>query len=407
MDMSLASSLPLRRIIFWEPCVSPHKSDFMQAVSRALPDVEIVCCADSDVPLDRKAMGWSASDNNEIKTIIAPGAEEIRQLVYERHPGTFHVFSGIRHLATLLDGLRAVKACSARFAILSEPRVREGWRGGLRYLQSWLTEGWLRSHCELVLAIGRNGPPWYLSVGYPFDKVFPFAYFVAPPRVSHSSSGETGGDGLPAVRVGYVGRLVAMKGVFDAVQAVATLKQPARLTLVGTGPDEAALKKACLENGIDADFRGVLPMESIGEVMSQLDVLVLASTSSDDGWGVVVSEALMSGAAVIATSCVGASLMLDEPLFGRMVPPCDPEAIAQAVAALAEEGAFTPASRVKRQYLAQARLSAEAGARHFVDLLHHRLAGGARPVPFFQYLPADATIEPSRMAGRLPTLLQG
>jgi glycosyltransferase involved in cell wall biosynthesis len=406
MDISLNSDIPLRRIIFWEPCVSPHKSDFMQAVSRTLPDVEIICCADSDVPPDRKAMGWSAPDGNGIETLIAPGAGQIERLVQGRHPGTFHVFSGTRHLSTLIRGLQAVKACGARFAILSEPRVREGWAGGLRYLQSRLTEGWLRSHCELVLAIGRNGPPWYLSVGYPSEKVFPFAYFVAPPRLSRSSSGETGGQGRPAVRVGYVGRLVAMKGVFDLVQAVARLKRPAHLTLVGGGLDEAALRKTCLEHGVDADFRGVLPIESIGEVMAQLDVLVLASTS-DDGWGVVVSEALMGGTAVVATSCVGASLMLDEPSFGRLAPPRDPGAIAQAIVALAEEGAFTPSSRLQRRRLALARLSAEAGARYFVDLLHHRLAGGAPPVPFFQYPPADEIIEPCRRVGGLPTPIQG
>ncbi len=388
--------LDFRRIIFWEPCVSPHKSDFIQVIARLLPTVELICCADSDLPANRKALGWLSpnSTNAGIKTLIAPSAEQIQQLVYHAHQNTFHVFSGTRHCLTLIDGLRAVKTSKARFAILSEPRVREGWKGQLRFLQSWLTEGWLRQNCAFVLAIGRNGPPWFQSVGYAAQKIFPFAYFVEPPQRPDALPRHADEPSQSSIQVGYVGRLVRMKGIFDLVQAMSLLDRKARLTLVGGGPDEEALRAMCAQNRVDAVFRGVLPMPSIGEAMARLDVLVLASTSKDDGWGVVVSEALMSGTAVIATPCVGASLVLDDPRFGVVVSPHDPVAIATAIRTLQDAGAFALPNRLARQALARSRLSAEAGARYFVAILQHRLGGAACPRPFHHALPVE-DIQPS------------
>ncbi|MDP1045310.1 glycosyltransferase, partial [Klebsiella pneumoniae] len=67
-------------------------------------------------------------------------------------------------------------------------------------------------------------------------------------------------------------------------------------------------------------MHGVLPMSDVNCFFRQVDVLVLASTTADDGWGVVVSEALMCGVAVVATATVGASVVLERSLFGRCVP---------------------------------------------------------------------------------------
>jgi glycosyltransferase involved in cell wall biosynthesis len=213
--------------------------------------------------------------------------------------------------------------------------------------------------------------------------VLPFAYFVDPPKqVSDSVALSPRQD--DSIQIGYVGRLVKMKGVFDLVVAVAKLGKSAKLRIVGMGPDEQALKALCKQLHLDVDFLGVLPITEVGIFMSQLDVLVLASTSKDDGWGVVVSEALMCGTAVIATPCVGASVVLDAPMFGRCVPVNSPDAIAQAVQDLTEAGAFSEANRLERRTAARQLLSADAGARHLRDILQWRFAGGVKPLPFYK-----------------------
>ncbi len=375
--------LSFKRIIFWEPSISPHKADFFSAIATIAPEIEVICCANNELSKERQAQGWSIKPTNVFRTIVAPSQAQIEQLVGEQVDGTLHIFSGIRWVPSIVAGLKAVKNHRARFAIMSEPRVRDGWKGALRILHSWLTEGWLRRHTEFVLAQGRNGPPWFRSVGYPENRIFPFAYFVDPPKQLAATDESTSGtDRL--IQIGYVGRLVKMKGVFDLVTAAAKLGSSAQLSIVGSGPEQEALKVACTGLQLDAAFLGVLPIQEVGSFMRKLDVLVLPSTSTDDGWGVVVSEALMCGTAVIATPCVGASLMLGEPLFGRCVPAKSPDAIADAVLELQASSAFTVQARSKREVLARSRLSAEGGARHLLEIINWRFGDGLRPVPFYE-----------------------
>lgn len=376
-------SAQLSRIVFWEPCTSPHKSDFFAALATIAPNIEVICCANSALSGERLAQGWSIKSTYAFRTIVAPDQNEIGRLVSEQASSTLHIFSGIRWVPSIVAGLKAVQHAGAKFAIMSEPRVRGGWKGTLRIIHSWLTEGRLRRNAEFVLAQGINGPPWFRSVGYPEDRIFPFAYFVDPPKQHEGSGASTSAADRP-IQIGYVGRLVKMKGVFDLVAAAAKLGASAQLTVVGSGPEEHALKTVCAGLQLDAAFLGVLPIQEVGDFMRKLDVLVLASTSKEDGWGVVVSEALMCGTAVIATPCVGASLMLDEPLFGRCVPAGSPDSIAEAVRELQASAAFTAEARSTREALARSRLSAEAGARHLLEIISWRLGDALRPIPFYK-----------------------
>lgn len=373
----------INRIVFWEPCTSPHKVDFFAALAACAPHIEVICCVNNGLSEDRIAQGWSINTTDLFRTIVGPSAHEIHELVSDQISSTLHIFSGIRWVPSIVTGIRAVRKYGAKFAIMSEPRVAEGWKGKVRYIQSWLTEGWLRKHTEFVLAQGRNGPPWFISVGYPVERVFPFAYFVNPAeyvvRTPMRAANEVG-----IIKIGYVGRLVKMKGVFDLVAAMAKLGDKVHLRIVGAGPEENALKLTCAQLNICADFVGILPNNQIGEFMQQLDVLILASTSKDDGWGVVVSEALMVGTAVVATSCVGASIVLDDPLFGRCVSPESPDLIALAVNELYAIEAFKLDKRKKRAELARHCLSAESGARHLIEIIQWRFSVATRPLPFYQ-----------------------
>lgn len=373
----------LSRIVFWEPCTSPHKADFFSATASIAPDIEVICCANSELSKERQEQGWSIKATDAFRTIIAPSNAQVDQLVGEQISSTLHIFSGIRWVPSIVAGLKAVRRVGAKFAIMSEPRVREGCKGILRFIHSWLTEGWLRRHTEFVLAQGRNGPPWFRSVGYPENRVFPFAYFVEPPSLGEVEPDAVSQVDFP-IRIGYVGRLVKMKGIFDLVDAVAMLGSSAQLSIVGSGPEEHALKDQCTRLEIDANFMGVLPIREIGHFMRKLDVLVLPSTSKEDGWGVVVSEALMCGTAVVATPCVGASLVLHEPLFGLCVPAHSPKQIAKAVNEMRLSGAFVREVRTRRESLAHMRLSAAGGARHLMEIIQWSMDGGMRPIPFYE-----------------------
>ena len=373
----------IKRIVFWEPMLSPHKCDFFSALTAVAPSIEVVCCAESGVSADRRRMGWRVESDLPFRTIVAPSAALARTLAAEEPDSSLHVFSGVRHVPCIVEGLRSVRRAGARFAIQSEPRVREGWRGEARYLQSWLTEGWLRKDVDFVLAIGANGPPWFRSVGYRQERILPFAYFVDAPKVNQARTGASGHGAVPTV-IGFVGRLVAMKGVFDLVDALALLGDGFTLRVAGVGPDEDRFRRYAAQQGVALESAGVIPMDAIGDFMNELDVLVLPSRSKDDGWGVVVSEALMCGTAAIATPCVGASVMLSDNRLGRVASARSAVGIAESVRVLVDSDALTPAARSTRRALACARLSADSGANYLLDILRWSECGGVRPQPFYE-----------------------
>ena len=370
------------RIVFWEQAPLFHMEDIVCALSAHAPDVEIVCCADHELTQEHRELGLASRADSGLDTIISPPDRVIEELARTRPSETLHIFFGIYRYHTLLYGMQCVRKSGARLAIMHEPRVREGWKGELRFIQSWLTEGWLRKNARFVLGIGRNGPRWFESVGYPADRVLPCAYFIDL-KQSVDPEPLLSTQDASSVRVGYAGRLVPMKGVEDLVHALAMLDGGTSLAIAGGGADEERLRRLCARLAVDVTFNGPLPNDMMGGFMRGLDVLVLASRSND-GWGVVVNEALMSGTAVIATPCVGASLVLSEPSFGLIVPPRSPGSIAEAIRSLAESGAFTPDARSNRERLARTRLSTDAGVKYLLEIIRWSEDGGARPRPFFE-----------------------
>lgn len=114
--------------------------------------------------------------------------------------------------------------------------------------------------------------------------------------------------GLPleGVAIGFIGRLVAEKGIDTAVRAIARVPQ-ARLVLVGVGPLERALRALAVELAI-ADrvhFLGGYPSDQIPRVLRGLDGLILPSRTTrrwKEQFGRVLIEAMAAEIPVIGSS---------------------------------------------------------------------------------------------------------
>jgi glycosyltransferase involved in cell wall biosynthesis len=369
------------RIVFWEPSVSPHKSDLFRAILALRPGIELLHVAQSALSPDRQAMGWIAPIPVGYSEILAPSEQTCKEIATHNPDSTFHVFSGMRHVPCIVIGLRAVQVVGACFALMSEPRVSEGLKGIFRYLQSWATEGALRKEVSCVFAIGRNGPAWFESVGYSHELVFPFAYFIEQLVFDHVRLQPISGP----IRVGYLGRLVRPKGIFTLLDAFAQFsKSDAVLELAGpVGPEDEAVRSATRLCTAVVNRQGAIPMSGVAAFLSDLDVLVLPSITKD-GWGVVVTEALMMGVPVVATSCVGASVVLNDARLGAVVDPCNSMQLAAAIRSVTQSHNLTPSAKAWRVEWARCHLTAQAGAKYFWEVLDHRLDGAARPTSFFE-----------------------
>jgi glycosyltransferase involved in cell wall biosynthesis len=147
------------------------------------------------------------------------------------------------------------------------------------------------------------------------------------------------------LRVLTVGRLVAEKGHDTALGALAFVRRrrpelDVRLTIVGAGPADEALRRSARELGVDdaVDFLGPLPRAGVAQQMRDSDILVVASRPAPDGWmelfGRVAAEGLCSGLAVIATPHGGLAEVVGD--AGLIVDRDGPVAVAEAIEALVD-----------------------------------------------------------------------
>ncbi len=166
----------------------------------------------------------------------------------------------------------------------------------------------------------------------------------------------------------YVGRLITRKGVRYLLDALALLKKqglPLDLTVVGDGPERAALKAQALAFGIPVVFTGFVPPDQVPDYLAGKRVFVLPSI--EEGRGLVLVEALRQGVPVVATLSGGVPDLLTEEDAGVLVPPGDAAALAGAIRRVVNNDDYlTGAVNACRVLLA--RLSPVAAAATFEHL---------------------------------------
>ena len=152
-------------------------------------------------------------------------------------------------------------------------------------------------------------------------------------------------DGGPPVVLG-VGRLVRQKDFPTLLRAVAELRRPARLLILGEGPERGAV--TALASGLGLSGAVDLPGFAANPFAAMARSAVFALSSRWEGFGNVLVEALACGCPVVSADCPsGPAEILGQGRWGTLVPPGDAAALAAALeAALADPG--DPAARRTR-----------------------------------------------------------
>ncbi len=133
-----------------------------------------------------------------------------------------------------------------------------------------------------------------------------------------------------------VGRLATQKGLGTLLQALPKLLRrgvPARLVLVGEGP----LRPALEEQVAAAELTGVVSFlgfrSDVGDILNASDIVIAPSLW--EGLSISVLEAMALGKPIVATN-IGSNLeLLEDLVSGLLVPPNEPERLADAILTLA------------------------------------------------------------------------
>jgi glycosyltransferase involved in cell wall biosynthesis len=137
-----------------------------------------------------------------------------------------------------------------------------------------------------------------------------------------------------------VAHMYPRKSLGTLLAAMARLRvahPQARLRLVGQGPEEQHLRRLAARLGLGdtVAFLGHVPLPALAAEYANADVFCLPSRQ--EGFGIVYLEAMAAGLPVVACRSSAVPEVVADGDTGLLVPPLDPDALAVALARLADD----------------------------------------------------------------------
>jgi glycosyltransferase involved in cell wall biosynthesis len=259
------------------------------------------------------------------------------------------------------------------YSVLLEEYELLGIRETFRWPLLWTRQLREVADCDVLLAPSRFVGESFAAAGYDRSKITTIPYGVdldrfMPPEQSRAKEGSR-------FKVICVGAVAVHKGQIYLLEAWRKLKRPnAELVLVGRMSNEMAP----ILRRYQGLFRHVpfVPNNQLWKHYSSSSVFVLASLQ--DGFAVVICEAMACGLPVITTVNTGSADVVSNGRDGFVVPIRSPEAIAERLELLYRDEELR--QEMSRSALAKARseLSWQKYADRLCDLyrtLVNRRAG--------------------------------
>lgn len=172
------------------------------------------------------------------------------------------------------------------------------------------------------------------------SRYFPGDYKVIPNGVDLRDFGAVAPfsrwrDGIPNIL--FLGRFETRKGVLYLLRAFHELREAgveARLLLAGTGPQEPEARRYVETRGLErVEFLGRVSEEDKLRAFATADIYASPATGQES-FGIVLLEAMAAGRAIVCSDIHGYKGVVRRGDQALLVPPKDPEALAEALIAL-------------------------------------------------------------------------
>lgn len=167
----------------------------------------------------------------------------------------------------------------------------------------------------------------------------------------------------------------AMTAFFEPRKGHAVLVEAARLlrapgvmfALVGSGPEESAIKRAVSAAGLCDSFLFLGYRPDHTDILNACDALVLPSIHSED-MPLVILDAMALGKPVVSSKLAGIPDEVEDGVTGILVEPGDAQALARALTRLAGDAALRGVMGQAGQKRFTERFEASAMCRRYRDL---------------------------------------
>ena len=296
--------------------VSPHQIPLARCLARLLGADGFRYVAAGELEEDRRRLGWDINSDCE-KWILHPQKSEAEAAEAERWTEQADVLlSGIRDV-----GLMARRVLNGRLTLYMSERWFKPPVGIARllhpryFLMAWSMTRLLRSPFFYYFPMGRYAAGDMSLLMSLFrqrrgmcGKQRLWGYFVEESE-SRVNGELTSTDDI--FQVLWFGRLLKLKRVDTLIRAVSMLDSlagpPLKLKIIGTGPEENALRELTAKLGMGhmVEFVSPVPIDQIRDEIKWSDVGVVTS-NGQEGWGVAVNEIMLEERCAIISDATGA-----------------------------------------------------------------------------------------------------
>lgn len=312
-------------------------------------DVAIACQPASRLAAEARAAGLPVREVRMRSALDLTAVLALRRVLRERRVRLVHTHSSVDSwLGGIAARSRGLAVVRSRHVSISIPRRR-----ALVYRLA-----------HRIIASGEAVRGVVARAGVPAARIVAVAPGV---DLARFHPGVSGADvraelGLTGPVVGLVADIRGSKGhdVFlAAARAVLAAVPDARFLVVGAGVGYADVRRHVRELGLEGRVIMTGFRHDIPQVMAALDLLVLPSLRSE-ATSQVVPQALAVGTPVVATTVGGSPELVRDGETGRLVPPGDAGALADAIVELLRDPARAAALGRAGQAVVRERHSLDA-----------------------------------------------
>jgi len=269
-----------------------------------------------------------------------------------------------------------VLACRlAKLPIVATLHVGPTTAGGLQRdsIREWLMIRFLRWRRATTLAVSDSVrkafiekyrlPPHRIQVLHNAVKVVTFERRNPERAIQLKQQFRFPEDATVLITVAVLRALKGIDTLLGALPAVLRAAPEVRLLVAGEGPMREQWMGLATQLGVDHAVHWAGYRQDVPALLAGSDLFVLPSR--DDAFPTVLLEAMAAELPIIATNVGGIPEIVDSPAVGVLVPPRDPEALAEAITRLLQ-------ADKTRQGMAEAarrRVTAQFSTQRWMDRL--------------------------------------
>jgi len=352
---------------------SPYQDDLFASLAGS-EGIELRVIFARELATNRVRLGWKRGAHDyEARTLSSPYAIDEAIALARRERNSLHLVNGIWAEPSFAAALSTLACLRSKFVIHSERPENPYAPNPFKRLMRMTFGTWITRHAVGVLAISRLARDYYIQLGCPEHRLYPFGYFRAQ---SHAAPFVARRSRREVSDIVFVGQLIRRKGVDLLLDAIAPLfaeHHGLRLTLIGDGDHRGAFESQVHRYGLHdrVVFEGALAADRIQSRMATADLLVLPSRW--DGWGIVINEALSGGVPVVASDLCGAADLIEHGVNGYVFPANNAISLRECLRCYLNH---QPEQRVEMSRAAEATgrcVEIGTASRYLIDCLMHML----------------------------------